>query len=176
MCLIKLLTGKNGGQLIHWYHHPNEQPDKYARSSSQSGIEHLGSKPVYTYTLIYMALLPRCKMLDYGLQLAKHTLCLVVSYQQAISNHGPIDVMMPAMLYLSTKVTSSSCPAVLSRLPKELTFLREPRPHHLLGEPRGEEGREPAGREPLEPHVVLNDRPSVRSDSRPEAARWRMKP
>ena len=77
--------------------------------------------------------------------------------------------------YLSTKEPSSSCPAVLSRLPKELTFLREPRPpHHLLGDPRGEEGRELAGRDPLDPHVVLKDRFSVSSDRRPEAARWRM--
>ena len=77
--------------------------------------------------------------------------------------------------YLSTKETSSSCAAVLSRLPKELTFLREPRPpHHLRGDPRGEEGREPAGRDPLDPHVVLKDRFSVSSDSSPEAARWRM--
>ena len=64
---------------------------------------------------------------------------------------------------------------MLSRLPKELTFLREPRPpHHLLGDPRGEEGREPAGRDPRDPHVVLKDRFSVSSDSSPEAARWRM--
>lgn len=100
--------------------------------------------------------------------------------QQSNTNEQPEEACasqqseMAGLSNLSTSMLSSSCPAELSRLPKELTFLREPRPHHFLGDPKGEEGRDVAGREPLEPQVVLNDRPSVSSDSRPEAARWRM--
>ncbi len=74
--------------------------------------------------------------------------------------------------YLSTERLSSSCPAELSRLPKELTFRRDPKPPHLLGDPRGEEGREVVGKEPLEPQLLPDDIPSA-SYSRPEAARCR---